>query len=89
MDASELNFSWLWISGGILLGIPAAYAGIVYLGKRVARRMGLDDRGDYNQPLPHPFPPERVIAVYKRRKWYHRHDRRHYQRERSRSREHQ
>ena len=86
MEATALNLSWLWISGGILLGVPAAYAAIVYVGKRAARRMGLDGRADYSQPLPHPFPAERVIAVYKRRKWYHRHDRHYYQRERSRNR---
>ena len=68
---------------GFGLGIGGAVGAIFYLGRKAARRLRLEDRGDCDRGLPQPFPPDQVIASYKRRKHYHRHNRHYYQHRKS------
>ena len=51
------------------------FCAVFWLGRKAAKRMQLDDRGDWDHPLPQRFPLNQVVAVYKRRKKYHYHDR--------------
>jgi hypothetical protein len=46
--------------------------------------MDLEERGPWDQPLAEPIPKDKIVAVYKRRKRYHRHNRHYYQHRRPR-----
>ena len=80
MGASSANLSWLWMFVGVALGVGGTVGAVFYLGRKIARHMRLEDRGDWDRPLAKPFPPDYVVAVYRRRKRYHQHDRHYYQR---------
>lgn len=72
--------SWGWVAIGVVLGIPAMLLFIFWLGRRYFKEMNLDDRGEWDAQLPHPFPKDMVVATYIRRKREHRHDRHFYRR---------
>ncbi len=76
MPGEKLN--WMLVAAGVVLGAGVTLAAIVWAGRILFRRMGLRDRGEWDKPLPEPFPKEMVVAVYKRRRRYHRHHRDHY-----------
>lgn len=79
MAVSASECSWLWVVIGVGLGLVGTVGAIFYLGRQAAKRLRLEDRGDCDRELPQPFPPDQVIAAYKRRRSYHRHNRHYYQ----------
>ena len=76
MNPQELN--WLWLAVSAVLGTVCFLCGVVWLGRRILKRMGLQDRGQWDRPLAHPLPKDQVVAAYVRRKWFHRRHRDHY-----------
>jgi hypothetical protein len=78
------GLSWILVGLGTVLGISSVFALIYWLGRSFSRRLDLEERGPWDRPLAAPVPKDTVIAVYKRRKRYHRHDRHYYQRRRPR-----
>ena len=78
------SVSGLFLGLGIALGIALTFLLIYRLGRSFFKRLDLEDRGPWDQPLAAPISKDTVVAVYKRRKWYHRHHRRHYQHRRRR-----
>jgi len=66
----------------VVFGALLFLGAVVWFGRGFFKRMNLDDRGDWDRPLAHPFPKDKVIATYVRRKWSHRHHRDHYARRR-------
>ena len=74
----------LFLCLGVVLGTGLVFLAVHRLGRSFARRHNLEDRGPWDRPLATPIPKDKVVAIYKRRKWYHRHHRRHYQRQRDR-----
>jgi hypothetical protein len=78
------KLSGLFLGLGIALGIALTFLLIYRLGRSFFKRLDLESRGQWDQPLAEPIPKDKVVAVYKRRKRYHRHHRRHYQRRRPR-----
>ncbi len=73
------GISWVFIVAGAILGIILTFIFIVFVGRSILKRI-LEDRGAWDRPLAEPFPKDMVVAVYKRRKWYHRRHRDHYRR---------
>jgi hypothetical protein len=80
------SVSGLFLGLGIALGIAGTFLLIYRLGRSFFKRLDLEDRGPWDQPLAEPIPQDTIVAFYKRRKWYHRHHRHHYQRRRRRCR---
>ena len=78
------SLSWIFLGLGIVLGIPSTFALIYCLGRSFSKRLDLEERGSWDRPLAAPVPKDTVVAVYKRRKRYHRRDRRYYQHRRPR-----
>jgi hypothetical protein len=78
-DMIPVSVSGLFLGLGIVLGIALTFLLIHRLGRSFFKRMDLEDRGPWDQPLAAPIPKDTVVAVYKRRKRYHRHHRDHYQ----------
>jgi hypothetical protein len=76
------GLNWILIAIGILIGISITAALIWRFGRAVAKKANLEDRGEWDRPLPEPVDKDMVVAVYKRRKDYHRHHRDHYRRRR-------
>jgi len=68
----------LFLGLGIALGIALIFLAIYWLGRSFFKRLDLEERGSWDRPLAAPLPKDKVVAVYKRRKWYHRHHRDHY-----------
>jgi hypothetical protein len=79
---SAENLSWGWTLGGAAVGTVLFLGGVVWFGRRFMKRMNLDDRGDWDRPLAEPFPKDKVVATYVRRKEFHRRHRDHYLRRR-------
>jgi hypothetical protein len=77
---------WILIAIGVLIGISITAALIWRFGRSFAKEANLEDRGEWDKPLPEPLDKDMVVAVYKRRKDYHRRHRDHYRRRRSRQR---
>ena len=75
----QKSVSGLFLGLGIALGIALTFLLIYRLGRFFFQRLDLEDRGPWDQPLAAPIPKDTVVAVYKRRKWGHRHHRHHYQ----------
>lgn len=73
------SVSGLFLGLGIALGIALTFLLTYRLGRSFFKRLDLEDRGPWDQPLAAPIPKDTVVAVYKRRKWGHRHHRHHYQ----------
>jgi hypothetical protein len=73
------NLSGLFLGLGIVVGVTITFLFIYGLGRSFVRRLDLESRGAWERPLAAPIPKDTVVAVYKRRKWYHRHDRHHYE----------
>lgn len=73
------SVSGLFLGLGIALGIALTFLLIHRLGRSFFKRLDLEDRGPWDEPLAAPIPKDTVVAVYKRKKWYHRHHRDHYQ----------
>ena len=72
------DLSWGWVASSAVLGLVLFLAGVVWFGRRIFKRMGFRDRGEWDRPLAHPLPKDQVVATYVRRKWFHRHHRAHY-----------
>jgi hypothetical protein len=73
------RYSWPTIALGAVLGILITAALVCWFGRQFVQSAQLYDRGPWDKPLPKPFPKDRVIARYVRRRWYsHRHHRHHY-----------
>lgn len=72
---------------GVAVGVMGLLGAVYYLGPKIAQRMHLEDRGDWDRPLAQRFPPDQTIVTYKRRKRYHQHDRYYYRRKNSRGQE--
>jgi hypothetical protein len=81
---SPTSVSGLCLGLGIIVGIALTFLLIYRLGRSRFKRLDLEDRGPWDQPLAAPIPKDTVVAVYKRRKWYHRHRRDHYRHHRRR-----
>lgn len=73
------NLSWVFLGLGSVLGVCITFGLIYRFGHSFAKRRDLDDRGPWDKPLAEPIPKDTVVAVYKRRKRYHRHNRHYYQ----------
>jgi hypothetical protein len=73
------KLSWIFISLGVVLGVFITFVLIYRIGHSFFKRMDLEDRGPWDRPLAEPIPRDTVVAVYKRRKRYHRHDRHYHQ----------
>lgn len=69
------DLNWGWLALGAFLGIGLVFFVVYKLGRAFFKRVSLEDRGDWDRPLPEPFEKNQVIAVYKRRRRYHRHHR--------------
>lgn len=80
MSAEQL--SWCWILGGAALGTALFLGGVMWLGRKFMKRMNLDDRGEWDRPVAHAFPKDKVVATYIRSKESHRHHRDYYLRRR-------
>ena len=78
------KLSGLFLGLGIALGIALTFLLTYRLGRSFFKRLNLENRGSWDQPVAEPILKDKVVAVYKRRKRYHRHHRRHYQRRRPR-----
>ena len=78
------SVSGLCLGLGIALGVALTFLLICRLGRSFFKRLDLEDRGPWEEPLAAPIPKDTVVAAYKRRKWYHRHHRHHYQHRRRR-----
>ena len=76
------GLSWTFIAIGVVVGVSITAGLILRLGLAFARKTNLEDRGEWDRPLPEPLDKGTVVAVYKRRRDYHRHHRRHYRRRR-------
>jgi len=74
------GLSWVFIVIGVVVGISITAVLIFFLGRSFAKKANLEDRGEWDRPLPEPLDKDTVIAVYKRRRDYHRHHRDHYRR---------
>ncbi len=77
MDVANIN--WFLVATGVVAGVLLVAFLTWWLGHRLFKGLNVDDRGNWDKPLPEPFPRNLIIAAYKRRKRYHRHDRHHYQ----------
>jgi hypothetical protein len=73
------KLSGLFLGLGIALGVALTFLLTYRLGRSFFKRLDMEDRGQWDRPLAEPIPRGKVIAVYKRRKHYHRHHRHHYQ----------
>ena len=73
------KLNWVFLGFGILLGISITFVLIYWLGSSFFKRLDLKGRGPWDRPLAEPMPKDTVVAVYKRRKRYHRHHRDYYQ----------
>ena len=78
-DIIPKSVNGLSLGLGIALGIALTFLLIYRLGRFFSKRLDLEDRGPWDEPLAAPIPKDTVAAVYKRRKRYHRHHRDHYQ----------
>ena len=74
------GLSWVFIAIGAVVGIAITVGLIFRLGRSFAKKANLEDRGEWDRPLPEPLAKDTVVAVYKRRRDYHRHHRRYYRR---------
>ena len=72
------TINWFLIGIGIVLGLVVVAGLSLWLGRRFLNRLNLHDRGEWDKPLPEPFPRNLVVAMYKRRKRYHQHHRDHF-----------
>jgi hypothetical protein len=72
------NLSWVFLGLGSVLGVCITFGLIYRFGHSFAKRLDLDDFGPWDKPLAEPIPKDTVIAVYKRRKRYHRQNRHYY-----------
>ncbi|HWI59906.1 MAG TPA: hypothetical protein VNZ22_21935 [Bacillota bacterium] len=62
---------WGHIAIGVVVGIPLALGLIFWYGRAYFKRFDLEDRGEWDRPLPHRFSKDMVIAVYKRKRHNH------------------
>ena len=73
------KLSWIFLSLGIVLGISITFVLVYWLGRSFFKRLDLQGRGWWDRPLAEPLPKDKVVAIYKRRKRYHRHHRDYHQ----------
>ena len=81
MSTKKLN--WFLLAVGIVLGLSLVAGLVFWLGGKWRKQLNLKDRGDWDTPLPEPFSKDMVVAVYKRRRCYHRHHRDYHRRRHS------